>query len=255
MKAARILRQKIAEKRPTIGVIVIDHLWQGLVEICMNAGADFMILDGEHADHGGVALSNAFAMGRTLDFPMLYRPGRTDAAGIRLALDLGPCGLMLPMIDRPAQLDEVRDAIYMPPRGRRRPGGAGNRWPKSFQYADWKQDVEDDLLILPQIESPEGVENAESIARHEVTTHLASGPYDLSARLGVCWDPEAPALVAALSRAHDAARRCGKTLMTVGPAALIRRLGLHFYVVAEPSSLLEAKLKELVAESRKGVGS
>jgi hypothetical protein len=34
------------------------------------------------------------------------------------------------------------------PRGKRRPGGPGNRWADDFNYAGWKTQVEDDLIIL-----------------------------------------------------------------------------------------------------------
>ena len=115
MNAARILRNKIADKKPVLGALIVDHLWLGLVEICMNAGLDYIIVDGEHVNHSGALLSEVFALGRMTQFPVLYRPGRTDAAAVRIALDLGPCGLLLPMIERGAQLDEVREGMYMPP--------------------------------------------------------------------------------------------------------------------------------------------
>lgn len=55
--------------------------------------------------------------------------------------------------------------------------------------ATWKSEFEDDLVILPQIESIVGLENVNAIARHPLTTAIAIGPYDLSADLGVCWRP------------------------------------------------------------------
>ena len=36
----------------------------------------------------------------------------------------------------------MRDAIWLPPRGTRRPGGAGNHWVADFQYKTWKAQVE-----------------------------------------------------------------------------------------------------------------
>ncbi len=246
MQSARILKQKIAQKQRVLGALIVDHLWLGLLEICMNAQFDYVIIDGEHVHHDGDLLSDAFALGRRADFPVLYRPGKTDAAAIRLALDLGPCGLLLPMVESARQLDEVREGMYMPPRGRRRPGGAGNRWVQSVNYAEWKSEVEDDLIILPQIESARGLEEVDAIAGHEITTHMACGPYDLSASLGVCWDPDSPKLFDALRRVREAAERRGKTLWGIAPLPLMQKLGLHFFCLTEPTLFMEAKLKELV---------
>jgi 2-keto-3-deoxy-L-rhamnonate aldolase RhmA len=191
-----------------------------------------------------------FAVGRMSDFPVIYRPPTTDAETIRLAMDLGPCGLLLPMVNSAAQLDVVRDGIYLPPRGQRRPGGAGNRWVTGVNYDNWRQEVEDHLIILPQIESPEGLANVDAIAGHEITTHMASGPFDLAARLGVLWEPESPVLIEALIQVRQAAERHGKSLWTIGPPSMIQSVGLHFYAVAEPSALLEARLREVVAAAR-----
>ena len=49
---------------------------------------------------------------------------------VRRAIDLGCCGLLLPTVETVEALDIVRDSIWMPPRGKRRPGGWGNNWVK-----------------------------------------------------------------------------------------------------------------------------
>lgn len=252
MQPAAELKAKIASGEPTLGVIAIEHVWVGLVEICMKAGLDYLIVDGEHASPTGQTLVDVFAFGRVAGFPVLYRPPRADADSVRLALDMGPCGLMLPMVNEAAQLDGVRDGIYLPPRGWRRPGGAGNRWVSGINYDNWRTEVEDDLIIMPQIESEFGLANVDAIAAHEVTTHLACGPYDLSAHLGVLFDPANPVLLDALRQAKAAAERHGKTLWAIGPPAMVEPLGLHFYALTEPVSFMEAKLKELVAATRGG---
>ena len=166
MKSAQILRQKIASGQPTLGVLIIHHLWLDLIEILMKAGLDYAIIDNEHHHPGDNRVSEALALGRLLDFPILLRPPEPTYNAVRLAMDRGPCGLFLPTVRNTQALDEVRDAIYLPPRGRRRPGGPGVRWVSNFNASTWKEEVEDDLIVIPQIEDREGLANAEAIARH-----------------------------------------------------------------------------------------
>ena len=100
----------------------------------------------------------------------------------------------------------------MPPCGRRRPGGPGNAWVSNVQYETWRKEVEDDFIVLPQIESKQDLANLDAIARHEVTTAMALGPYDLSTELGCCYNPNAPQLINALAAIRKAATAVNKNM-------------------------------------------
>ena len=250
MKSAQILKQKINSNHLTLGVIVTFHLWPGVVETAMKSGLDYLILDLEHMGHDSERTADACAMGRMLDFPVLVRPASAEMTLLRLALDLGPCGLLTPYVEDAATLDVVRDAVYLKPRGRRRPGGPGVRWVSSFNYESWKTEVEDDLVVLPQIESRKGLANVDAIARHPLTTAMAVGPYDLSADLGVCWKPDSPELTGALDQIRAAARAAGKNMWNIGDAATLIGRGYTFLCIAEPTMLLENTLKSAVAQAR-----
>jgi len=250
MKSATILRERLKKRQLTIGVLATNHMWLELIEIGVKAGLDYMIVDLEHVSHGDTLVADACRIGRMCDFPILIRPARTDRESVRLALDLGACGLLLPMIESAEQLDEVAAGALMPPRGERRPGGHGNWWVNNFNYDTWKRDVEDDWIILPQIESPKGVANASAIANHPLVTAMAVGPYDLSARLGVCWDPTAPVHKNAIQAIRDAADAAGKSMWMIGHGPDLVQRGFHFLCIAEPSNLLYAILKDSVAQLR-----
>ena len=110
-------------------------------------------------------------------------------------------------------------------------------------------------MILPQIESPRGVQNAASIAKHEITTALAVGPYDLSARMGVCWQPDDPKLLGAMAQLRKAAEEAGKPMWNIGDAEQLRQQGHHFLCIAEPMYLLRATLKKAVDQLREGAAA
>lgn len=251
MQPAQRLREKLARREVVTGLLVTDHLWLDLVTIALQAGVDYLILDMEHGSATTEQIADVCRAGRLAGFPILLRPRSNDYASLRHAIDLGPCGFLLASVESAADLDAVREAIWMPPRGRRRPGGPSNRWVSGFRAEDWRHRVEDHFLILPQIETRQGLSRREEIARHELTTALAVGPYDLSAELGCCGDMQAPALQAALQAILETARQVGKPGWMIGTdAAALVRAGWHFVCLGEPSWILEAALRERVTSAR-----
>ena len=127
MEPARILRQKIDSGHPTAGILLTNHLWMGIIELCVDAAMDYLVIDCEHLHHADELVADTCAVGRLAQFPVLIRPPSANCDAVRMAMDKGPCGLLLPKVDTAVQLDDVKDGIYMPPRGQRRPGGPGNR--------------------------------------------------------------------------------------------------------------------------------
>ncbi len=250
MKSGALLKEKINRHEPTYGVIATFHFWPGLVEIAMKAGLDYLIIDLEHLTHPAEMVADACAIGRREGFPILVRPASAEFTTVRLAMDLGPCGLLIPYVQDLATMDEIRDAVHLKPRGRRRPGGPGNFWVKDYNYSTWKKEFEDDLIILPQIESKIGLENAEAIARHPITTAIAIGPYDLSADLGVCWQPESPELNGAIERIRQAGRAAGKNMWMIGDGPALTQRGFTFLCLTEPIMFLAASLGQLVQNTR-----
>ena len=245
MKAARRIRQKLEKGEVVTGVLATFHLWTGLVEVLRRAGLDYVIVDLEHGAYSDSLVADVCAAGRQQDFAVFVRPSRADYDTARTAMDRGPCGFLLPTVEGAADLDQVGDAIRLPPRGRRRPGGMGNYWVSDTQYRNWAEEVEEDFIVIPQIENRIGLDRADEIASHEITTAIGVGPYDLSAALGVCWEPEHPDLLGALEAIRDAGERAGKTMWMIGDADDCRRKGWHFICVGEPVMMLEATLRDV----------
>ncbi len=245
MESARRLREKISSTEVVTGVLATNHFWPGLVEVVMNAGHDYLIIDLEHLSHCAESVAEGCAIGRRSDFPVLIRPPAAEFTPMRLAMDLGPCGLLVPYVESVETMREIQDAVYLKPRGRRRPGGPGNSWVSDFHYETWRKTVEDNLIILPQIESRAGLDQVEAIADHPLTTAIAVGPYDLSADLGVCWKPEAPEMQAALHKIRAAGIAVGKNMWMIGSGPDLVAEGYTFLCLGEPVACLQAKLSEM----------
>ena len=255
MEAARRLREKVDRGEITTGVLATDQLWPEMIEYLQRAGIDYFIVDQEHGAHSDDLVARVCALGRMVDFPVLIRPIDCTYATIRQAIDRGPCGFLLPSVESADELDQVRDSIYMPPRGRRRPGGPGNYWVPDFHYETWKREVEDDFIVLPQIETRTGLDHADAIAAHEITTAVAIGPYDLSTDLGVCFQMDHADMAAAVARIRRAGEKAGKTMWRIGDGASLAQEGFHFLCIGEPMALLQGELARLnrAAKDDKGI--
>ncbi len=250
MESALTLRRKLDSGAIVTGVLATQHFWPGLVEVAMEAGLDYLIVDLEHLGHDAASVAAGCAIGRRAGFPVLVRPPEPEFTAMRLAMDLGPCGLLVPCVESLETMRTIQDAVWMRPRGKRRPGGPGNAWVADFHYETWKATVEDHLVILPQIESRAGLAAATEIAAHPLTTAIAVGPYDLSADLGVCWRPDAPEMREALARIREAGRAAGKPMWMIGHGPDLVAQGYTFLCLGEPIGSLKAKLAEMVGELR-----
>jgi 4-hydroxy-2-oxoheptanedioate aldolase len=246
MQPAADLKLRLAKNELTLGVLITDHLWPRLIEICKQAGLHYAIVDQEHGPHSDEAVAHACQIARLADFPLIVRCVSTDFTVVRRAIDMGPSGLMFPCVDTTQQLDVVRDAIRMPPRGKRRPGGPGNHWLDNYQYETWRREVEEHFVVLPQIESRIGLKNAVEIAGHEIVTALAVGPYDLAADLGCCWNPEAAIFRDAVAQLRAAAEVANKPFWMIGNADLLVKDGFRFVCVGEPSYILAGAIRAQV---------
>lgn len=251
LKPAAELKAKLATDELVIGMMATDQAWPFLVEICQTGGLDYLIIDREHGNFSDELVSHICQVGRLANFPVLMRTVSCEASVVRRAIDMGPCGLLLPCVETTEQLDEIQGAVLMPPRGRRRPGGMGNYWINDYQYETWQSDFEAHFIVIPQIESQVGADNAETIAAHPLVTAMGLGPYDLSADLGCCWNPENDNYKRALEQVSEAADKAGKKVWAGTDADALQADGYTFLWIGTTTSLLTGAIQQTVDNAKK----
>jgi len=247
------MREKLSANETVVGVMATDHVWPLLVELCKQAGLDYLVVDSEHGCHSAELVAQVCQVARLAEFPVLLRTVSCEMSEVRRAIDLGPSGLLLPSVETTDQLDTVRNAIYMPPRGKRRPGGMGNYWMRDVHYPTWRDDFEEHFIVIPQIETRVGVENAAAIATHPLTTAMGLGPYDLSADLGCCWNPEHSEHQSAIAQVHTAAETAGKKLWVGCDAPKLQAEGHTFLWIGGISGTLVNSFAAIISKLRSGV--
>jgi 2-keto-3-deoxy-L-rhamnonate aldolase RhmA len=121
---------------------------------------------------------------------------------------VGVDGLMVPLVETPADAAAIVEAAKYPPMGRR---GFGP-WRASNYYLDlpaYADAANERIAIIPQIESALAVENAAAIGAVPGIDALFIGPADLCGSLGVPVGAIEPKFITALEKVIAAGKKSG----------------------------------------------
>jgi 4-hydroxy-2-oxoheptanedioate aldolase len=237
--------QRIRSGALTLG-LGVHHLRGAAVPLLAKAaGFDFLFIDAEHGAISTPEISQIAIAALGLGVVPIVRicAGALDE-GTR-ALDNGALGLVVPHIDTPEEARRLVEAFRFAPMGHRSTGGSnaafGYRPPPT---AGAQQTILNaGLLIIPMIETPQAVENAEAIAAIPGIDALLIGSNDLALEMGIPGQLGHDRIRAAYETAGAACRRHGKVLGMGGvyDEELARRyigLGARFVLGANDHSLI-----------------
>lgn len=239
------LRAVIAADDPAMGTMVKTNsavMAEGLGYTAL----DFLLIDRQH---GSPIMEKLEAMIRAADLhdlPMVVRIPRDDTSLVTFLLDTGVRGIMVPQVEDPETVRAVSSHMrYADGRSLAsysRAARFGNI-PKD-RYAEY---VNNELALLPMIETAAGLEAVEAIARMEEVTALTIGPGDLAWSLGVEFD--SPDHRTAIDRifAAGAAQDCPVGLFTPSSAHVERyRDRAAFMVYSSDLSIVSAHLEDVI---------
>lgn len=199
------LAQKLRTGAPARGVFLFTGSPDN-AEILGGAGFDAVIIDHEHTP-GSIetAVHQMRAIRAVGDATVLVRLAGPDADRIKLTLDCGADGLLLPNVQSADAVAALVAACRYPPRGVRgahftvsraaRWGEVGDEYHRGFEHG---------LVLAAMIESERGVREVPHMARVDGLSMFFLGPLDLSGsigRMGAWGDPAVVALVAEAERA------------------------------------------------------
>ncbi|MBO1539269.1 4-hydroxy-2-oxoheptanedioate aldolase [Pseudomonas sp. OA65] len=231
-------------------------LWLGLAdaycaELAANAGFDWLLIDGEHAPNDLRTLLGQLQAVAPYPSQPVIRPVIGDTALIKQVLDIGVQTLLVPMVESADQARELVRAIHYPPHGVRGVGSAlarASRWNSIPGYLD---KADEQMCLLVQIESREGLANLDAIAAVDGVDGVFIGPADLSASMGFRGNPGHPDVQAAIEDAIARIRQAGKAAgILSADETLARRyleLGAAFVAVGVDTTVLMRGLQTLAA--------
>jgi 2-keto-3-deoxy-L-rhamnonate aldolase RhmA len=176
-----------------------------------NAGFDYLWIEMQHSALNYAQVANMIRACPGPAIPFIRVPDATEG-DIQKAVDIGALGVIIPMVDT---VEKVRNAITFamyPPLGKRSQGGGqyGTLWGRNY-----RQQANDNIMIVAMIENQGGVEIVEQIAAMDHVDVIFAASSDLSSFTGLRQGD--PAYEALVTRIKDATLGAGKYL--AGPSA------------------------------------
>jgi 4-hydroxy-2-oxoheptanedioate aldolase len=246
------LRARLAAGQATLGTFV-GAASPISAEACAAAGVDWLVLDLEHGSGGEEQVRDVVPAAGAYGVPTVVRVESAARIRIGRVLDLGAAGVMLPRMDTAAEVAEAVRHLRYPPAGDR--GVATyNRACRFALDPGALARAAGEVLGVVQIESASAVDQVDQIVAIDGVDVLFVGPQDLSHNLGVPFELDSPAYVAALQRVRAAAERHGKTcglLVGDGAAAAARHAeGWRFVAIGSDATLLAATVADQLRRAR-----
>ena len=184
-EAATGLKDKYHSGAQILGVGARPHMTREQLQAILDVDDyDFVSIDSQHAPLHEERSVDFCGMAEDLGVFVQFRIKHTRLAYmVGNYLDLGPCGVEIPLTETRDTSDEAIHHFYYPPDGGRSFGGGSRRsvgdHPDYRAYAEWWNSYG---VLWLQIESPSAVLSAADLARPDVDC-LSFGPTDLSANL------------------------------------------------------------------------
>ncbi|MFD0672082.1 HpcH/HpaI aldolase/citrate lyase family protein [Cohnella sp. GCM10027633] len=202
------MKQKLRDGVPAFGLFAsIPH--PIVVEMIGHAEYDFVIIDREHATTTMDEAENMIRAAELMDVTPLVRVSGVDRTAILQALDSGAQGIVIPHVESRGQVEEaVRHAYYAPIGARSLNSGRAGAFAK-HSLAEYVVRANEEVLVVPMIESAAGVDNREAILSAPGVGFVLEGAADLSQSLGFPWDTEHPEVKRRLGEVRETARRLG----------------------------------------------
>jgi 2-keto-3-deoxy-L-rhamnonate aldolase RhmA len=247
---------RLQQRLPVLALGVRHARTADIARYAKATGHHAIWVDLEHSTMGVDCAAQICAAAADLGLAPLVRVPERDYGVIGRLLDGGAMGIIAPRIETAQQAAEIAAACQFPPQGHR--SAIASLPQLGFQkvtLAELQQAMNRTTLLQILIESPEGIANAEAIARVPGVGMLAVGTNDLCAEMGVPGEFRHPGVRAAHFQALEACRRAGKPLAIggIGDAAysaeLVAAGAAPFVMTGIDSDILLAALHERVRQS------
>ena len=205
---ANRLKEMLAAGRPAIGAQLRFGL-PAIAELFGLAGFDWVLIDTEHAPQTPIGVQAQLQAVAGTGATAIVRAARTDADLLKLYLDMGAMGILVPFIETPEQALAGAQACRYPPRGTR--GWGPHRAAEyGLRAAEYTASINDEVMYIALIETALAVENIERIMAIDGVDACMIGPVDLAISLGTPFDYEAPVFVDAVAKVLEGCLGSGK---------------------------------------------
>jgi len=251
------LKGKLKKNKLTIGSwITLGST--AIAEIMAKSGFEWLTVDLEHS---AITLEQAQQLIQIIelsDVVPLVRVGENDPNLIKRVMDMGACGVIVPMVNSEDDAAKAVSAVKYPPLGTRGVGLARAQG-YGLEFKKYKDLVNKYSIVIVQIEHIKAVENLRDILSVEGVDGFIVGPYDLSGSLGRPGDFECPDMKRALSEiikiSKEIKKSAGFHVITPEAGALLKKIreGYKFLGFSLDTLFLGQKIAEQIKKIRQNL--
>ncbi len=251
------VKQKLRSGQPSFGSwLSLGDLYAA--RVMARLGFDWLTLDMEHQPIDWSTAAAIFGAVADAGCVPLARVPEGNHYLIKRVLDAGAWGIVAPMVNTVEQARAIIAATKYPPTGNRSLGGGMHSLNFGATAADYYARANDEILVVLQTESPEGVRNAEAIYALPGCDAIFVGPVDLRAQMRAPDGTEASdaEFEAMLQRIIDAGKKTGTPtgMHVMDPKAALKRAeqGMRFIAVASELRMMTATAQEYLKVLKPG---
>ena len=252
------LKAMARSKSPKFGSFIVEFATPGIGHILREAGCDFVLFDMEHSGFSIETVKQSVRYFEAAGIRMIVRVPSKDYDHISRVCDMGAEGIMLPMVNTAEEARRILDSIKYVPDGKRGValGVAHDNYRNVGTVLECLMAANRRTTLFCQIETVDGVENADAMAAMDGVDCLWVGHFDLSASLGIPGDfrnktfTDAIATVAAATKKHGKA--LGRLVPDVETGIEYNKLGFDFICYSGDVWILQSALTDAVGKLRNG---
>ncbi|MBQ8214269.1 MAG: aldolase [Clostridia bacterium] len=177
------LKEKIKAGKPICGTHV-TLCEPAICEIYGQMGYDYIWLDMEHSALSYKDVMYSLNAANLRGTPVVVRVPQDDLTATKKVLEMGPDGIIFPMVNTPEEANRLIDYTLYPPIGKRGCGPMRAVHYNGITLEDYTQKQSLEMCRFIQMESTVAIENLEEMAKNPYIDGFVFGPVDLSGSIG-----------------------------------------------------------------------
>ena len=231
---------------------VVTFADAAVTEVVAAAGFDFVWIDGEHGIIDRKTAQDHIIAAEAHGIPALYRVPACDHTEIKRIIDLGPAGIIIPMVMNAEDAAKAVSACRYPIHGGDR--GCGYRRP--FDYGtrdvrDYLEEAKTNPVVIVQLEHIDAVRDLDRILAVPGLGSVLIGPYDLSMSMGKPGEWHDPEVMRAFDESCRKIKAAGIPLGVYAECDfdLWKRRGVDYMAVKNDTNAMLWGFQEMIAKA------
>ena len=218
------MKRELAAGNVCLGATITIYS-PAIAELLSRVGLDWLWIDTEHTALSLEEVSVILQATNGTDVSTVIRVPWNDTTLIKRAVDTGPDGILVPMINTAEDTKAAVRAMKYPPLGERG-AGIGRAQCYGMAMGEYLSTANDEVMLIAQIEHVDAIANIDEIVEVDGLDSVMIGALDLSGSMGKLGQTDDPEVEEAVQKVLAACQRAGIPcgIVALGPEATNRRI-------------------------------